>query len=85
MKNLWKKFKHWCCKVGLCNLDKCNCDCHETPKGRSKAYYPTVKQARAKAKAKQQKVLPLPPLPKEVKPLSLKEKELQRIQKALGK
>lgn len=40
MKKLWKKFKHWCCKAGLCNLDKCNCDCH--PQGRSKAYYPTA-------------------------------------------
>jgi len=29
MKKLWKKFKHWCCKVGLCNLNKCKCDCHE--------------------------------------------------------
>ena len=44
MKKLWKKFKHWCCKVGLCNLDECVCDCHEQPKGRSKAYFPTVKE-----------------------------------------
>jgi len=55
MKNLWKQFKHWCCKVGLCNLNKCSCTCHDKPKGRSKAYYPT---------AKAKKVLP-PPLPEE--------------------
>jgi len=23
-----KKIKHWFCKVGLCNLSSCNCDCH---------------------------------------------------------
>ena len=28
--NWWRKIKHWLCKVGLCNLDKCNCDCHPT-------------------------------------------------------
>ena len=43
LKKIWNKFVHWCCKVGLCNLDKCACDCHGHPKGRSKAYYPTVK------------------------------------------
>jgi hypothetical protein len=41
MKKIWNKIKHWCCKVGLCNLNKCGCDCHDKPKGRSKAYYPT--------------------------------------------
>ena len=54
MKNLWKKFRHWCCKVGLCNLNKCNCDCHKSPKRRSKAYYPTIKETRSK-KAKVKK------------------------------
>ena len=44
MKKIWKKFKHWCCKAGLCNLDKCGCDCHCKPKGRSKAFYPTVEK-----------------------------------------
>jgi hypothetical protein len=24
----WARFVHWCCKVGLCNLDKCKCKCH---------------------------------------------------------
>jgi hypothetical protein len=24
----WKKFRHWLCDVGLCNLDKCKCNCH---------------------------------------------------------
>lgn len=56
MKKIWKKFKHWCCKTGLCNLDKCGCDCHDKPKGRSKAYYPTPKV---------EALPPLPPLPKE--------------------
>ena len=28
IKKWWKKFKHWLCKVGLCNFDKCKCDCH---------------------------------------------------------
>jgi hypothetical protein len=51
MKKLWKKIKHWCCKVGLCNLDKCVCDCHEQPKGRSKAYYKTTTPPPLKAKA----------------------------------
>ena len=23
-----KRIKHWFCKVGLCNLNSCNCDCH---------------------------------------------------------
>ena len=26
---LGNKIVHWLCKVGLCNLDKCKCDCHE--------------------------------------------------------
>ena len=52
MKNLWKKLKHWCCEVGLCNFDKCSCDCHDKPKGRSKAYYPSPKAKKV-----------LPPLP----------------------
>lgn len=26
---LGKKIKHWFCKVGLCNLNKCKCDCHK--------------------------------------------------------
>ena len=26
---LGKKIKHWFCKIGLCNLDKCKCSCHE--------------------------------------------------------
>ena len=44
IKAWWKKFKHWLCKVGICNLDKCKCDCHcgDKPEGRSKAYYPTA-------------------------------------------
>jgi len=29
MKKIYLKIKHWLCKVGLCNLDKCKCDCHE--------------------------------------------------------
>ena len=29
MKKTYLKIKHWFCKVGLCNLDKCKCDCHE--------------------------------------------------------
>ena len=29
IKGWWKKFRHWLCDVGLCNLDKCKCDCHE--------------------------------------------------------
>tara|TARA_Y100000593_G_scaffold95087_1_gene199407 strand:+ start:4380 stop:4667 length:288 start_codon:yes stop_codon:yes gene_type:complete len=24
-----RKIKHWFCKVGLCNLDKCKCGCHK--------------------------------------------------------
>ncbi len=40
----WIKFKHWLCKVGLCNLDKCSCDCHDNPKGRSKAYFATAEK-----------------------------------------
>ena len=28
LKSVWKKIKHWCCKVGLCNLDKCQNDIH---------------------------------------------------------
>jgi len=48
MKKIWNKIKHWCCKVGLCNLNKCACDCHEQPKGRSKAYYPTTTHPTAK-------------------------------------
>ena len=27
--NLWRRLKHWVCKVGLCNFDKCKCDCHD--------------------------------------------------------
>ena len=64
MKKIWKKFKHWCCKVGLCNLDKCNCNCHENPKGRSKAYYPTIKEARVKARAKKAVAATPPPIVK---------------------
>lgn len=33
---LWEKIKHWFCKVGLCNLNKCKCGCH--CKGRSAAW-----------------------------------------------
>ena len=29
MKKLWKRFKHWFCKVGLCNLDKCKSSYHK--------------------------------------------------------
>ena len=25
----WNKFKHWFCNVGLCNINKCKCFCHE--------------------------------------------------------
>jgi hypothetical protein len=50
MKKIWNKIKHWCCKVGLCNLDKCKCDCHGHPRGRSKAYYPTVKEKKVVVK-----------------------------------
>jgi len=58
IKGWWKKFKHWLCKVGLCNFDKCKCDCHceDKPEGRSKAYYPTAVKPGPK--------MPLPPLPK---------------------
>jgi hypothetical protein len=28
-----RKIKHWLCRVGLCNLDKCNCDCHDSEDG----------------------------------------------------
>ena len=28
IKGWWKKFRHWLCDVGLCNLDKCKCNCH---------------------------------------------------------
>ena len=38
--NWWIKVRHWLCNWGLCNLDKCSCDCH--PRGRSKAYFPTL-------------------------------------------
>ena len=48
IKKIWNKIKHWCCKVGLCNLDKCSCDCHDKPRGRSKAYFTTIKESRAK-------------------------------------
>ena len=58
MKKIWNKIKHWCCKVGLCNLDKCVCNCHDKPKGRSKAYFTTVKESRAK-KAKVKKAAPV--------------------------
>jgi len=64
MKKIWKKFKHWCCRIGLCNLNKCNCDCHEKPKGRSKAYYPTIKEARAKVRAKKAVAATPPPIAK---------------------
>ena len=36
IKGWWKKFKHRLCSVGLCNLDKCKCNCH--CKGRSAAW-----------------------------------------------
>jgi len=36
IKHLWKRFKHWLCSAGLCNLDKCKCRCH--CKGRSAAW-----------------------------------------------
>jgi len=26
---LGKKIKHWFCKIGLCNIDKCKCCCHD--------------------------------------------------------
>jgi hypothetical protein len=42
--NWWRKIRHWACKVGLCNLDRCVCDCHGNPKGRSKAYFVTAKK-----------------------------------------
>ena len=57
MKKIWKKIKHWLCKVGLCNLDKCKCNCHEHPKGRSKAYYPTAKESAEDNKTEGQKAL----------------------------
>ena len=26
----WGKIiKHWLCKIGICSLDKCKCDCHK--------------------------------------------------------
>ena len=58
IKGWWKRFKHWLCKVGLCNFDKCKCDCHceDKPEGRSKAYYPTPSKAKS---------VVLPPLPKD--------------------
>ena len=28
LKKTWNKIRHWCCKVGLCNMDKCCCKCH---------------------------------------------------------
>lgn len=29
LKKIYSKIRHWCCKVGLCNLDSCGCDCHK--------------------------------------------------------
>ena len=29
LKKVWNKARHWCCKVGLCNLNKCGCKCHK--------------------------------------------------------
>lgn len=29
IKGWLKKAKHWCCKVGLCRMDTCKCDCHD--------------------------------------------------------
>jgi len=28
-KRMWQKINHWFCKIGLCNLDKCKCACHQ--------------------------------------------------------
>jgi len=28
LKKTYEKARHWFCKVGLCNLDKCKCKCH---------------------------------------------------------
>jgi len=25
---LWNRLRHWFCKVGLCNMNKCKCKCH---------------------------------------------------------
>ena len=27
-----RKIKHWCCGIGLGNLDKCKCCCHDEKK-----------------------------------------------------
>ena len=47
-----RKIKHWLCRAGLCNFDKCKCDCHEevalkeeasaeeAPKSRKKVFNP---------------------------------------------
>ena len=29
LKKTLEKARHWCCKVGLCNLAKCKCKCHK--------------------------------------------------------
>ena len=29
LKKIYSKIRHWCCKVGLCNLDTCGCECHD--------------------------------------------------------
>ena len=29
LKKIYLKIRHWCCKVGLCNLDSCGCECHD--------------------------------------------------------
>jgi len=41
----WRKIKHWLCSVGLCNLNKCSCDCHGDCrcKGRAAAYHECCK------------------------------------------
>ena len=29
LKKSWNNIRHRGCKMGLCNLDKCKCHCHE--------------------------------------------------------
>ncbi len=28
LKKVFNKARHWACKVGLCTLNKCGCNCH---------------------------------------------------------
>ena len=32
LKKAFDKARHWCCGVGLCNMDKCKCKCHNDSK-----------------------------------------------------